>query len=100
MKWLDAKGIKYDYIEIYDTPPSKEEFLKLYENNDYKLKKFFNTSGIRYRELGLKDKFDDLRVEEAFDMLSKDGKLVKRPLLVKDKEVLIGFKESEWEETI
>ncbi len=100
VKWLDAKGVTYEYIEIYDMPPSKDEFLTLYENNDYKLKKYFNTSGIRYRELGLKDKFADLSVEDAFEMLSKDGKLVKRPLLIDDKKVLIGFKEAEWQELL
>ncbi len=70
----------------------------LFENNDYKLKKYFNTSGVKYRELGLKDKFAELTEEEAFDMLSKDGRLVKRPLLVDGKRAMIGFKEEKWEE--
>ncbi len=100
VKWLDAKKVEYEYIEIYETPPSKEDFQIFFENNDYKLKKYFNTSGVRYRELGMKDKFDSLSEEEAFDMLSKDGKLVKRPLLVKDNIVLIGFKEEIWDEFI
>ncbi len=100
VKWLDAKGAKYEYIEIYDNPPSKEDFLNFYENNDYKLKKYFNTSGVRYRELGMKDKIDNLSEAEAFDVLSKDGKLVKRPLLVKSSKVLIGFKEEVWSEFI
>ncbi len=82
---------------MYKNPPSKDEFMKLYQNNDYKLKKYFNTSGIRYRELELKDKFDDLTEDEAFEMLAGDGKLVKRPLLVDGERALIGFKEQEWE---
>ncbi len=97
VKWLEANKIKYDYYEIYDNPPSKDLLKKLYQSNTYKLKKYFNTSGVRYRELNLKDRFDDLTEEEAFDMLSKDGKLVKRPMLIDDNKVYIGFKEKEWE---
>ncbi len=72
-------------------------FKNLYKHNDYKLKKYFNTSGVRYRELNLKEKFDKLTEDEAFDMLSNDGKLVKRPMLVDGNNVFIGFKEKEWE---
>ncbi len=96
MKWLDANKVNYDYYEIYDNQPSKDEFITLYKSNDYKLKKYFNTSGMRYRELNLKEKFDTLTENDAFDLLSKDGKLIKRPFLIKGNKVLIGFKEEEW----
>ena len=73
----------------------------MYESNDYELKKYFNTSGVKYRELGVKDIINDASEEELLKLLSSDGKLIKRPLLLRDnKEVLIGFKEDIWKEKL
>ena len=68
------------------------------EKSDLSIKKFFNTSGVLYREMGLKDKINDMSFDEQIEILSSDGKMVKRPILITDNNVLVGFKEKEWEE--
>ena len=98
--YLDEKKIKYEYIDINQSTPNKKE-LKLYiEKSNKDIKCFFNTSGILYRKLELKDKLVSMGYEEKIDLLCSNGMLIKRPILVIDKVVLIGFKEKEWEEAI
>ena len=94
VNWLEANDIKFEYIDITLTPPSATELESLFKQNDYPIKKFFNTSGVKYRELGVKDLLPNLSEPEIFDLLSSDGKLIKRPFLVKNQTVLIGFKEN------
>ena len=99
-KWLIENNIKFEEIDLVDTPPTKEEIKKIYEASGHELKKFFNTSGVKYRELGLKDVLKTASEDEMLDLLASDGKLIKRPLLVDDKNVLIGFKENEYKEKL
>ena len=80
--------------------PTKEEMKKIYEDSKYELKKFFNTSGVKYRELGLKEVLKTATEEEMLELLASDGKLIKRPLLVTENKVLIGFKENEYKENL
>jgi arsenate reductase (glutaredoxin) len=98
-KWLDAHGLTYEEIHIFESPPSKEELRNMLELGDFELKKFFNTSGEAYRELGLKDKLKSLSEEEMLKLLSSNGRLIKRPLLTDEKKVTVGFKEEEYAKT-
>lgn len=98
VNWLDANHIKYDYIDITTEPPTGQELKVLFEANDYPIKKFFNTSGVKYRELGVKDLLPTLAEDEVFNLLASDGKLIKRPFLVDGQHVLIAFKETLWAE--
>lgn len=92
-KELEALGIAYESIDIKVNPPKASLLKELLEHSDLDLKKFFNTSGNSYRALGLKDKFDSLTVDEALSLLSQDGMLIKRPILIKDNKVLqIGYR--------
>ena len=97
LKWLDDNGFEYEYRHIVEDNPSREELKDWYEKSGLPLKRFFNTSGLRYKELNLKDKIPQMTEEEIFDLLSTDGMLVKRPILIDGDRVLIGFKEAEWE---
>lgn len=97
LKWLDDNGLKYEYRHIVDDNPSKEELREWYEKSGLEIKRFFNTSGMKYKELGLKDKIPGMTEDEIFELLSTDGMLVKRPILIAGDKVLVGFKESEWE---
>jgi len=97
LKWLDDNGIRYDYRHIVEENPTKEELKEWYVKSGLPLKKFFNTSGLKYKELNLKDKIPQMSEEEIFDLLSTDGMLVKRPILIDGEKILVGFKESEWE---
>ena len=97
LKWLDDNGIRYDYRHIVEENPTKEELKEWYVKSGLPLKKFFNTSGLTYKELNLKDKIPQMTEEEIFDLLSTDGMLVKRPILIDGEKILVGFKESEWE---
>lgn len=99
-KWLLDNDIKFEEIDLIDTPPTREEIENIYKNSGIELKKFFNTSGVKYRELGLKDVIKTASEDEMLDLLASDGKLIKRPLLVNDKKVLIGFKEDEYKENL
>ncbi|MBM4760764.1 arsenate reductase family protein [Bacillus sp. B15-48] len=96
-KWLDDKGIQYNEIHIVDNPPSKSELEQLYKNSGLELKKFFNTSGQKYRELGLKDKVKTASEAELLELLASDGMLIKRPLLTDGDKVTVGFKEEDFE---
>ena len=97
LKWLDDNGIKYEYRHIVEENPTKDELKNWYEKSGLPLKKFFNTSGLQYKELNLKDRIPQMTEEEIFDLLSTDGMLVKRPILISGDKVLVGFKEEEWE---
>lgn len=96
--FLDDRGVAYDERHIVEENPTFDELKEWYEMSDYPLKRFFNTSGMRYRELRLKDKLADMSEEEQLELLSTDGMLVKRPILIDGDRVRVGFKEKEWEE--
>ena len=99
-KWLDENGVEYTDRHIVEQNPSVEELKMWHEKSGLPLKKFVNTSGMRYRELNLKDRLPQMSEEEQYELLSSDGMLVKRPLLVGEEFVLTGFEESEWEENL
>lgn len=99
-KWLEARGAKYDYRNIKDENPTEQELREWYKASGLPLKKFFNTSGLLYKELKLKDKLPDMSEDEQIALLTTDGMLVKRPLLIGDGFVLVGFKEIEWEKVL
>ena len=95
-KWLNENNIPFEEIEITENPPSKEELEKVYKQSGLEIKKFFNTSGVKYRELGLKDVVKTESDDKLLEILSSDGMIIKRPLVYDDKNVLLGFKEEEW----
>lgn len=95
--WLDSKGTAYELRNIKDQNPSYDELKEWHEKSGLPLKKFFNTSGILYREMQLKDKLNTMTDDEKLRLLATDGMLVKRPILVINDTVLVGFKEKEWE---
>lgn len=97
-KWLIENGIEFDERDIVINKPTARELKLWIEKSDLSIKKFFNTSGVLYREMGLKDKINDMSFDEQIEILSSDGKMVKRPILITDNNVLVGFKEKEWEE--
>ena len=97
---LDEQGISYEDRHIIEDNPTVEELKDWHERSGLPLKRFFNTSGMKYRELGLKDKLPEMSEEEQYELLATDGMLVKRPLVVGDDFVLIGFKEALWKETL
>ena len=100
-KWLDDHGITYTNRHIKENNPSYEELKNWYAISGMPLKKFFNTSGLQYRALELKDKLPTMSEEEQLQLLSSDGMLVKRPVLVTDDgKVLTGFKEADWEKAL
>ena len=99
-KWLDEHSIEYTERQIKEDNPSAEELKEWHERSGLPLKRFFNTSGMLYKELKLKDKLPGMSDEEQYELLATDGMLVKRPLLVSDDFVLTGFKEKEWEEAL
>ena len=100
LKWLSDHGIEYNVIDIKNDHPNEEKLRKYYEMSSLPLKRFFNTSGIPYRELELSKKLPDMPEDEQFRLLASNGMLVKRPLVVGDDFVLTGFKEAEWEEKL
>ena len=99
-KWLDAKGISYTARHIKEENPTYEELKEWYAASGLPLKKFFNTSGLLYKSLGLKDKLPTMTEEEQLRLLSTDGMLVKRPLMITEGAILTGFREKEWEEKL
>lgn len=98
LAWLDAKGISYELRDIKEDHPSAEELRRWYAVSGLPLKRFFNTSGMLYKELGLKDKLPSMSDEEQIELLASDGMLVKRPLVVGEDFVLTGFREAQWAE--
>ena len=99
-KWLDEKGLGYEFRDIKTDNPTAEELKEWHRKSGLPLKRFFNTSGNLYKEMKLKDRLPDMDEEEQFDLLASDGMLVKRPILVAGEKVLVGFKEKEWEENL
>ena len=95
--WLDGRGIPYESRDIKEDRPTLEELREWTARSGLPLKRFFNTSGMLYRDLGLKDKLPGMSEEEQLALLASDGMLVKRPLLITDKTALPGFREKEWE---
>jgi len=99
-KWLDDNEIEYKIRDIKEDNPSFEELSAWYKTSGLPLKKFFNTSGLLYKSMELKYKLPIMSEEEQLKLLATDGMLVKRPLVIGDDFVLVGFKESEWDENI
>ncbi|WP_062109352.1 arsenate reductase family protein [Bacillus niameyensis] len=97
-KWLEEHNIQFDEIHIVENPPTAGELKELYHNSGFELKKFFNTSGMKYRELGLKDKVGTASEEELLEILASDGMLIKRPIVTDGKKVTVGFKEADFEQ--
>ncbi len=95
-KWLDDNKIEYNLRDINEDNPSFEELSSWYKTSGLPLKKFFNTSGLLYKSMGLKDKLSAMSEEEQLRLLATDGMLVKRPLLIGEDFLLVGFKEKEW----
>ena len=98
-KWLEQEEVDFNEIHIVEEPPSKETLKELYEKSGLPLKKFFNTSGMKYRELGLKDKVNTASEDELLELLASDGMLIKRPLTTDGQKVTLGFKEETFEDT-
>lgn len=98
-KWLEQEEVYFNEIHIVEEPPSKETLKELYEKSGLPLKKFFNTSGMKYRELGLKDKVNTASDDELLELLASDGMLIKRPLTTDGQKVTLGFKEETFEDT-
>ncbi len=99
-KWLDENGIEYTERHIKEDKPTYDELKLWYESSGLPLKRFFNTSGMLYKSMGLKDKLPTMSEDEQLRLLATDGMLVKRPIIVSDNAVLTGFKEKEWEEKL
>jgi len=99
-KWLDDHKIDYEDRDIKENHPTEEELKKWHQISKQPLKKFFNTSGLLYKSMQLKDKLPQMSSEEQIHLLSTDGMLVKRPLIVMADKILIGFKEAEWEKEL
>ena len=99
-EWLDAKKLSYTFRDIVQDPPTVPELEEWQKRSELPLKRFFNTSGMSYRALGLRDKLPGTDEEAALELLASDGMLVKRPLLVTEDVVLIGFRETAWTESL
>lgn len=95
-KWLKDNKIDVQNRHIVEQNPTKEELSEWIQKSGLPIKKFFNSSGILYKEMNLKDKLDSLNLEEQIDILASNGMLVKRPLIISENTILIGFKEKEW----
>lgn len=98
--WLDERGVTYEARDIKEENPTAEELKAWHEKSGLPLKKFFNTSGLAYKALGLKDRLPTMSEEEQYQMLASDGMLVKRPLVVGENFVLVGFREAQWQEQL
>ncbi len=96
LKFLDAKKVSYKRMPIVETPPSLGELRKMLAAQKNEIKKLFNTSGQLYREFGISEKLPSMSDDEALELLSKHGKLIKRPFVIGDNVALLGFKEDEW----
>lgn len=100
LKWLEENKVAFEERPIVEQNPTYEELKKWYEMSGLPLRKFFNTSGLLYKEMQLKDKLPEMSEEEQLQLLATNGKLVKRPLVVGDGFVLVGFKEEDWREKL
>ena len=99
-KWLKENNVSFEERDIVKDVPTIEELKKWIETSEKEIKKWFNTSGLKYKELNLKNKLLNMSNEEKIKLLASDGKLIKRPILISEKEICVGFKEDEWKEMI
>ena len=99
-EWLKSNNIEFNERSIIDENPNSEELINWIKKSGLDIKRFFNTSGLKYRELNLKNKLVNMSYDDKIKLLSSDGMLIKRPLFIKDNIVLIGFKESEWKDKL
>lgn len=99
-KWLSENGIAAKVRDIKEDNPTEKELRQWHKKSGLPLKRFFNTSGLKYKELSLKDKLPSMSEEEQYKLLATDGMLVKRPILVDGDKVLVGFKEQEWQDAL
>ena len=99
-KWLDDHNIKYEDRHIIDNNPTFDELKEWYHKSNLDIKRFFNTSGMLYKEMNLKDKLPNMNEDEMLEILSTNGMLVKRPLIISDDVILTGFKEKGWEDNL
>lgn len=99
-KWLEENNVGFVDRNIVEETPTIEELNKWIEKSGQEIKKWFNTSGLKYRELNLKEKLPDMNAEEKVKLLSSDGMLIKRPLLISDKGIFVGFKEENWKKLL
>ena len=99
-KYLDENNVKYELRDIKLNNPTYEELKKWYQNSNLELKRFFNTSGLLYKEYDLKNKIPNMTEDEQLKLLASNGMLVKRPILVSEDKILLGFKEEEWNKII
>lgn len=99
-KWLQEKGIVFEERDIKQQNPTVAELKEWYQMSDLPLKRFFNTSGLQYKSLNLKEKLPSMSVDEQMELLATDGMLVKRPLIITENKVFTGFKEKEWEQLL
>lgn len=97
-KWLESHDIVFEDRHIVENPPSEAELKEWISRSGYPIKRFYNTSGLKYKALELKDKLEGMDADEQIALLSTDGMLVKRPLLIAEDFILVGFREKEWEE--
>ena len=98
--WLDARGVAYEDRHIVESNPTADELRAWHEASGLPLKRFFNTSGMLYREMELSKKLPSMSEQEMYDLLAANGMLVKRPLLINGETVLVGFREAEWEKAV
>ncbi len=98
LKFLDERGVKYEHIDNVVEKLTADEIKNMHQLSGLEVKRFFNTSGMLYREMGLKDVVKDIENDAAYELLATDGMLVKRPIMFDTKNVLVGFKLNEWEE--
>lgn len=97
-KWLEKNGFSFERRHIKEQNPTREELKLWHEKSGLPIKRFFNTSGLLYQKMGLKDKLPSMNTEEQYVLLASDGMLVKRPILLDGERVFVGFREKEWEE--
>ena len=98
--WLDTQGVQYEVRDIKLQNPTEDELRQWHQQSGLPLRRFFNTSGLQYKALNLKERLPSMSEEEQFDLLASDGMLVKRPILVGKEFVLVGFKEADWEQRL
>lgn len=99
-KWLDENRFEYESRHIKEEKPTYDELKLWYEQSGLPLKKFFNTGGLLYKSMGLKEKLPSMSEDEQLKLLATDGMLIKRPIIISDKAVLTGFRQKEWEEKL
>ena len=99
-KWLEDNKIEFEDRHIIENNPTENELKEWIRKSKKEIKKWFNTSGLKYKELNLKDKLPNITDEEKIKILASDGMLVKKPIFISDKGILIGFKEEEWKDTL